>query len=113
MEAVALGDDHAVEGDQPVLHDAQGDLVVKVFDAHTVRAALDDEPFDLVVLFVAGPDDDEVGKAGVADPLLLAVEDPVVTVAASRRGETSRGARSDVGLGQPERADLFEAGHAR
>ena len=87
MEAVGLGDDHAVEGDQPVLHDAQGDLVLEVFDAHPGRAALDDEPFDLVVLFVAGPDDDEVGEAGVADPLLLAVEDPVVTVAASGRGE--------------------------
>src|SRR5829696_2871752 len=38
------------------------------------------EGFYLPILDVAGPDDDEVGEGGIADPTLFAVDDPAVSV---------------------------------
>ena len=49
----------------------------------------------------------------VADPLLLAVEDPGVAVALGGRGEAAAGAGADQRLGQAEAADLLEARHRR
>ena len=62
--------------DLGVLHDAQRDLVLLLVEGHAVGVLLDDEALDLVVVLVAGPDHDQVGEGGVADPLLLAVEHP-------------------------------------
>jgi len=77
------------------------------------RALLHDEAFDLAILHVTGPDDDVVGERGVADPFLLPVQDPVGAVAARGGGEATRDPGADVGLGQPERADLLHPGHLR
>ena len=46
-----------------------------------VLVFFEDEGFDLPVLYVAGPDYYEVGEGGVADPTLLAVDDPAIPVA--------------------------------
>src|SRR5215217_5882673 len=45
-----------------------------------VLVFFEDEGFDLAVFDGAGPDDDEVGECGVADPTLLAVYDPFVAL---------------------------------
>jgi hypothetical protein len=49
----------------------------------------------------------------VADPALLAVEDPGVAFAFRRGRETTTGPRAHQRLGQREAADLFHARHRR
>src|SRR5262249_33592130 len=107
LQAVLLGDAAAVEGDERVLHHAQRHLVLDLLRGEPPRPLVHDEALDLIVAEVAGPDDDVVRERGVADPFLLAVEDPCVAVAARGRGQAARRARADLGLGQAERADAL------
>ena len=72
--------------DQAVLDHLERHLVLDLLDAEAGRRlVLDDEALDLVVVDVARPDDRDVAPGRVADPLLLAVEDPGVAVALGRR----------------------------
>src|SRR5262249_21344254 len=81
--------------DLAVLDDLERDLVLHLLDAEAGRALVfDDEAFDLVVGQVARPDDRDIAPGRVADPPLLAVEDPGVTVAPRRRGEAAAGSRA-------------------
>src|SRR5207245_7446123 len=77
------------------------------------RFVLDDEAFDLIVGDVARPDDRDIAPRRVANPALLAVEDPRVAVALGGRGQAAARARTDQRLGEAEAADLFPARHRR
>jgi hypothetical protein len=77
------------------------------------RTRFHDESLDLVVGDIAGPDHDEVGKGGVSDPLLLAVQHPDVTVSLRGRRQSAGRARAHVWFGQRERSDLLHPGHGR
>src|SRR5258706_604713 len=86
LQAVRLGYPAVLERDLAVLDDLEGDLVLDLLDAEAGRGlVLDDEALDLVVGEVAGPDDRNVAPRRVADPALLAVEDPRVAFALRRR----------------------------
>src|SRR5262249_21955022 len=92
----------------------QRDLVLHLLDAEPGRRlVLDDEALDLVVLDVARPDDRDIAPRRVADPALLAVEDPAVAVALRRGRQTATGPRAHQRLGQREAADLFQPRHLR
>src|ERR687893_1420618 len=71
---------------------------------------LQHEALDLAVLDVSGPDDDDVGEGGVADPTLLTVEDPLVAFAPGRRLEHD-GVRAVVGLCEAPGPDLLHPRH--
>src|SRR5262249_44274793 len=87
-------------------------LVFHLLDGETGRRlVLDDETLDLIVSDVARPDDRDVTPRRVADPALLAVEDPSVAVAFRRRSETTTGARADQRLGTSEAAVFFQSRH--
>src|SRR6516165_2632129 len=114
LETIRIG--HAAVGqrDLAVLHDLQRDLVLHLLDAEPGRRlVLDDEALDLVVGDVARPDDRDVAPRSVADPALLAVEDPGVAFAFRRGRETTTGPRAYQRLGQREAADLLHARHGR
>src|SRR5262245_2196396 len=103
-----------LHGDLTVLDHLEGDLALHLLDAEAGRGfVFDDEALDLVVGQVARPDDRDIAPGGVADPPLLAVEDPGVAFALRRRGEAAAGSRADQWLGQAEAADLFHARHRR
>ena len=70
----------------------------------------DEEAADALV--GARPDDGDVGDRAVGDPHLLAVQDPVVAVAAGA-GAHRAGIGAGVGLGQAEAADRLAGGHPR
>src|SRR6201999_358230 len=101
------------EGDDGVLHDAQGNLVYQ-FGGREPRGVVgDDESLDPAVGDVFGPDNREVAEGGVADPFLLPVENPRIPVLASRRRQAAGGAGTDVGPRQTDPPDLVEAAHVR
>src|SRR6516164_8718134 len=100
--------------DLTVLDDLERDLVLHLLDAEAGRVLVfDNEALDLVVVDVARPDDRDIAPGRVADPPLLAVEDPGIALALRRRGEAAAGSRADQRLGQAEAADLFHARHRR
>src|SRR5262249_15308392 len=60
----------------------QRDLaVLDDLQRHLVLHLLDDEAGDLVVVDVARPDDRDVAPRRIADPALLAIENPAVAIA--------------------------------
>src|ERR1700692_2668076 len=59
---------------------------------------LDDKGLDLVVGEVARPDDRDVAPRRIADPFLLAVEDPCIPVTLGPSGKAARGSRADERL---------------
>src|SRR5229473_176423 len=103
LQAVRLGYPAVLQRDLAVLDDLERDLDLDLLDAEAGRGlVLDDEALDLVVGEVAGPDDRDIAPRRVADPSLLAVEDPRVAFALRRRQQTAGRARADERLGQPE-----------
>src|SRR5262245_54561980 len=114
LQAIRVRHAAMVEGDFAVLHDLQRDLVLDLLDAESWRRlVLDDETPDLVVSHVTRPDDREVTPRRVADPALLAVEDPGVAVARRGGREAASGAGAHERLGKGEAADLLHARHRR
>src|SRR6185503_7587318 len=110
LQAVRLGYPAVLQRDLAVLDDLERDLVLDLLDAEAGRGlVLDDEALDLVVRDVAGPDDRNIAPRCVADPSLLAVEDPRVAFALRRGQQAATRARPDQRLGQPEAADLLHA----
>src|SRR4029450_11267132 len=99
LEPVGLGDPNPVEGDEGVLHDPQGDLVLQVLGGESGRPGLDDEALDLAVVDVSGPDHRQVGEAGVADPLLVSIKHPDLAVAAGGGGPAPGGSGAGPGGG--------------
>src|SRR5215212_9709414 len=86
FEAVLVGDVYVVQvyvrlPDGALAHLARYELGGVAGVVLAVLVFFEDEGLDLAVFDVAGPDDDEVGEGGVADPTLLAVQDPSVPVA--------------------------------
>src|SRR6185312_6328722 len=75
-------------------------------------ALLHEEPLDLAVLDITGPDHHDVGDRAVADPLLRTADHIGVAVAARRRLQRNR-VGAVIGLGQREGADLLQPGHPR
>ena len=106
---------HAAVGkrDQRVLHHPQRDLVFKLLSGKARRAFLDNKSFHLAVGLVARPDDCDVGKGRVADPLLLPIQHPRVALAARGSGQAAGHARAHVWLSQAKRANRFETRHGR
>src|SRR5438309_10234837 len=86
LETIFFGHAAIFQGDMPVLHDLERDLVLNLLHAKTGRGlVLDNEAFNLVVGDVARPDDRDVAPRRVADPALLAVKNPSIAVALRRR----------------------------
>ena len=114
LKVVLLGHPNVLQRDQAVLDDLERDLVLNLLDAEARRGlVLDDEALDLVVGDVARPDDRDVAPGRVADPLLLAVQDPGITLAFRRRRQAAGRPGAHQRLGQAEAADLLEASHRR
>src|SRR5438105_14630167 len=111
LQPVRLRDAAVLQRDQRVLHNAQCHLAFHLFGGEAGRVFLDQKALRLVVGVVARPDDGDVGEGGVADPVLLAVEHPAVTVTPCRGRETAGDGRADLRLRQPERTDLFHTVH--
>src|SRR6266849_5184714 len=85
LQAVFLRNAAILHRDQAVLHDLEGDLVLDFFDFEAGRGlVLDDKRLDLVVGKVPRPDDRNVAPRRIADPFLLAIEDPGVPVTLGR-----------------------------
>src|SRR5580700_6256947 len=97
-----------------VLDHFERDLVLHLLDAKARGGlVLDDKTLDLIVGHIAGPDDRDIAPGRVADPPLLAVEDPDVAIALCGRREATARPRPDQRLGQAEAADLLEPRHGR
>src|SRR5215203_1724924 len=117
FEAVLVGDVYVVQvyvrlPDGALAHLARYELGGVAGLVLAVLIFFEDEGLDLAVFDVAGPDDDEVGEGGVADPTFLPVEDPTVPVAAGR-GLEHNGVRAVVGLRQAPGSDLLHPRHPR
>src|SRR5262249_12404761 len=92
----------------------QRDLVLHLLDAEARRGLVfDDEAFDLVVGYIARPNDRDITPGRVADPPLLAIQDPGVAFTLRRRGEAAASSRAHQRLGPAEAADLSHARHRR
>src|SRR5882724_1157662 len=77
--------------DQPVLDHFEGDFVLDLFYFEARRGLVfDDESFDLVVRYVASPDDGYVAPRSVADPLLLTIQNPGVSIPLGIRQHSAR-----------------------
>src|SRR6202041_1279507 len=114
LQAVRLRYPHVLQRDLAVLDHLEGDLVLDLLDAESGRGlVLDNETLDLIVGNIARPDDRNIAPRRVADPPLLAVEDPGIALAFRRRGHPSAGPRADQRLGETEATDLFPARHCR
>src|SRR5208283_3516497 len=93
--------------DVPVLDDLERNLVLDFLDAEARRRlVLDDEALDLVVGKIPRPDDGNIAPGSIADPPLLAVEDPGVALALCRGQQAAGRARTHERLGEAETADL-------
>ena len=91
-----------------VLDHLERNLVLDFLDTEAGRGlVLDDEALDLVIPEVARPDDGDVAPRGIADPALLAIQDPGVALALGRRQQTAAGTRANQRLRQAETADLL------
>ena len=91
LQAVRFRHAAVLQRDLAVLDHLERDLVLDLLDAEAGRGlVLDDEALDLVVGDVARPDDRDVAPRRVADPPLLAVEDPGVAFALRRRQSDRR-----------------------
>ena len=100
--------------DHAVLDDLERNLVMNLFDAESgCRLVLDDEALDLVVRKIARPDDRDIAPWGIADPLLLAVEDPGVSFTFCRRRQSAGHAGANERFCQAEATDLLEPRHGR
>src|SRR5271155_5623773 len=114
LEAVRFRNPNVLQRDVTVLDDLESNLVLDLFDTEARRRlVLDDEALDLVVGDIARPDNRDIAPGSVADPPLLAVEDPAVALALSRGQHATAYPRAHQGLGQAETADLLEARHRR
>src|SRR5713101_2511566 len=97
---------HIFQSDVAVLHDLERDFVLNLINAEAgCRLVLDDETFNLVVGDIAGPDDRDVAPRRVADPALLAIENPGVAIALGGGQKSARRAGTDKRLRQTEAAD--------
>src|SRR5438034_2376872 len=97
-----------------VLDDLERNLVLDLLNTEARgRLVLDDKALDLVVGDIARPDDGNIAPWSVADPPLLAVEDPGVALAFCRGQQAAARTRAHQRLGQAEAADLLEARHRR
>src|SRR5205085_7431194 len=89
-------------------------LVLDLIDAEAGRRlVLDNEPLDLVIRNIAGPDDGDVAPGSIADPPFFAVENPGVALALRRRGQPTGGAGTHERLCKPEAADFLQPRHRR
>src|SRR4029077_14274441 len=108
LQAVLLGNTAILHRDLAVLHDLQRDLVLDLLDAETrCCLVLDNEGLHLVVGDIARPDDRHIAPRCIADPTLLAVENPGISLALRRREQAPRCSRAHQRLGETEAADLF------
>src|SRR5258707_3988794 len=114
LQAVRLGYPHILQGDLAVLDHLERNLVLDLLDAETGRRlVLDNESLHLIVAEIARPDDGNVAPWRVADPPLLAIENPAIAFTLGCRGQTAARSRTDQRLGEAEAADLFHARHRR
>src|SRR6185295_8402544 len=111
-QTIRVWDPAVLHGDLSVLHDLERDLVLNLLDAEPGRSlVLDDKALDLVIVEVACPDDRDIAPRRVADPALLAIENPGVAFAFRCCRQAASGARAHQWLSQSEAADLLHAGH--
>jgi len=68
-------------GDVAVLHHLEAIFVLNFLDFEAGVVLFFTMTLDLVVRYVARPDDGDVAPRSVADPLLLTIEDPGVAIA--------------------------------
>src|SRR6266436_5848733 len=114
LQAVFLRNAAVLQCDQAVLHDLEGDFVQDFFDLEAgCGLVLDDKRLDLVVGEIARPDDRDVAPRRIADPFLLAVENPCIPVTLGRSCKAASGSRADERFGQSEAANFFPARHWR
>src|SRR3954452_4999793 len=123
-QALALDADEVLVRHAHVLEDRgagrralDAELVLELGDAEALAVLLDDEraeaPLAVALLGCrAGEDDVEVGDRGVRDPVLRAVDDPLVAVADGGRAQGA-GVRAGLRLGQAERRRPLPAGALR
>src|SRR3954449_6195659 len=85
--AIRFRHPHVLHRDLAVLDHLERDLVLDLFDAEAGRGlVLDDEALHLVVAQVARPDDRNIAPRRVADPSLLAIENPDIAFTFGGRG---------------------------
>src|SRR5271169_4742411 len=114
LEAVRFRNPNVLQRDVTVLNDLEGNLVLDLFDTEARRRlVLDDETLDLVVGNIARPNDRDIAPGSVADPPLLAIEDPGVALSLGGGQQAAARTRPHQWLGQAETADLLEARHRR
>jgi len=113
LQAVRLRHPHVLQGDASVLHHAQIDFALHLLCAEAGRALFDEEALHLPIVEIARPDHDHVGKGGVAEPGLRAVQYPSVAVTARGGVQAAGDARAGLRLGQCEGAGLLAAPHQR
>src|SRR5262249_8859291 len=112
LETILVRHPTVGQRDLAVLHNLERDLVLHLLDAEPgCRLVLDDETLDLVVGDIACPNDRDVAPWRVADPPLLAIQNPSVAFALCSRRQASTRTRPDERLRQCEAADLFHASH--
>src|SRR5262249_20767426 len=81
LEMVLFRQPNVLHRDQAILDYLERELVLNLFDTKARRRlVLNDESFDVIVRKIASPDNRNVTPRSIADPLLLAVQDPRVAV---------------------------------
>src|SRR5262249_25163646 len=94
LQAVRFGNAAIPQADDAVLRPAYPHFGLDLLYRKAMIILLDDEALDLTRCFISRPDDIYVGEGGVADPLLLAVEDPSFAFAATGCQHSTRRRRA-------------------
>ena len=99
---------HVIEVDICVLHDAQAHLPRDLFCRHTVAVHFNNESFDRVIFNIARKTDCEIRESTGSNPAFLAVDDPPICGALSRCCQATSDIRAMIGLRQGKAAKLLE-----
>src|SRR5215831_14064385 len=77
LEMVLFRQPNVLHRNQAILDYLECELILNLLDTKArCRLVLNDKSFDMVIPEIAGPDNRNATPRSIADPLLLAVQDP-------------------------------------
>src|SRR5690606_3255999 len=85
---------------QSILHSPQCHFVLHLFGMKSGVSFSDNKTLYLVVIQISCPDDSNVGKGSVSNPLFLSIDNPPVRLSFTSGGESSCRSRANFGFGE-------------
>ncbi|MET3932128.1 hypothetical protein ABIE00_000174 [Arthrobacter sp. OAP107] len=107
-QPVGERDSDVIQSDVGILNDANSCLVGNGFSAETLGTFLDDEPFNLIVCCIAGPDQDVIREGTVADPSFVPIQNPFISASGCSGFHLPGNVGPVQGLGEGEGSYFLE-----